>query len=131
MLQVNILIHIIFAIFLFSEFNNNYSNYSDRVNNPKVYIAFTALTFIESLLVLAANSYLIAFHTYLRCQGISTFDFILRRREKQIKENEKDPDSKTPSDKSFVINKATNDRENLHYSSDIVIDIPGFKENEN
>lgn len=82
-LQINILVHIIFAIVLFAEFQNNFNGYSERVENPKVYIAFTVLTFVESIGVLVANTYLIGFHSFIKCKGLSTFDFILMRKEKE------------------------------------------------
>ena len=82
-LQVNLIVHIIFACVLFADYNEHFSEYSGRVQNPQVYIAFTAITFVESLFVLGANSYLIAFHSYIKCKGISTFEFILMRRDKK------------------------------------------------
>jgi palmitoyltransferase len=101
-LEINTLLLIIFAIILFSEFNNHRSNYSDRVDNHEVYIAFTVLTFIINLLVLAGNTYLISFHSYIRCKGMSTFDFILMRREKKEKEEKKKKnEAKTPSEDSL------------------------------
>ena len=103
-LEVNIIVNIIFAIVLFSEYHNNFDNYSDRVNNPRVYIAFTAITFIENLCVLGANSYLISFHSYIKCKGMSTFDFILLRRERKANPQTTDQQHKgsfTPNNRSF------------------------------
>lgn len=101
-LEVNTLLLIIFAIILFSEFNNHSSDYSSRVDNHEVYLAFTVITFVVNLLVLAGNTYLITFHSYIKCKGISTFDFILMRREKKAnQENRKGSGVKTPSDNSF------------------------------
>ncbi|OMJ86513.1 hypothetical protein SteCoe_11925 [Stentor coeruleus] len=101
-LEINTLLLIIFAIILFSEFNNNRSNYSDRVDNHEVYLAFTVLTFNVNLFVLAGNTYLIAFHSYIKCKGMSTFDFILMRREKKENEEKKRKNEvKKPSENSL------------------------------
>ena len=85
-LATNLIVHIIFACVLFADYNNHFSDYSGRVQNPRVYIAFTAISFVESLGVLGATGYLIVFHSYIKCKGLSTFDFILMRREKQAAE---------------------------------------------
>ena len=139
-LEINILILIIFAIVLFSEYQNNYSDFDSRVQNPQVYIAFVALTFIDALVVLIGCSYLIIFHTYLKCRGISTFDFILLKREqKELKEkqtreenphraknttsdakkkNKKEVGSATPSDNSRDVSPRKREKKEI---DDIVI----------
>jgi palmitoyltransferase len=89
-LEINIIILLIFSIVLFSDYSTNFDSFSERVENPEVYIAFIALTFFDSIFVLIGCSYLIFFHTYLKCKGISTFDFILLKRErKENKEKDK------------------------------------------
>lgn len=102
-LFVNMLVQIIFAILLFFEYNNNQYDYFNRVDNPKVYIALTAITFVESLLVTIGVVYLISFHSYIKCKGMTTFDFIIMKREEKANlEKAKNNSVKTPSDRSFV-----------------------------
>jgi len=125
-LELNILSLLIFSIVLFSEYNNHFSDFNNRVNNPKVYIAFVALTFCVSLVVLVGCTYLISFHTFLKCKGISTFDYILMKRERKEKEeNERRGDAPTPSENSRDENekgKGKGRREKKKKNEDIVIE---------
>jgi hypothetical protein len=118
-LESNILLLIIFAIVLFADYNENFDEYKGRVDNPRVYIAFTAITFIVSLAVLAGNSYLLGFHSYLQYKGISTFDFILMRREKKEKAEKKDDAVKTSNNNSYVGETRREGREKRGVPDDI------------
>lgn len=122
-LLINILTLIIFSIILFSEYQNNFNDFDKRVNNPQVYIAFVAITFVVSLIILIGCSYLISFHTYLKCKGISTFDYILMKREKQERlENGGRGDAPTPSDNSREENEKSKKRKEKKKNEDIVIE---------
>jgi hypothetical protein len=42
--------------------------------------------FVFNLLVLVLDGHLVGFHIWLRCKDISTFDFIMYKREKREKD---------------------------------------------
>lgn len=72
------------------------------VGNHEVYIAFVVLTFVINIIVLVGNTYLISFHLFIRCKGMSTFDFVIIRRGNQGSlETDKGEGLKTPSEDSF------------------------------
>ncbi|CAG9335976.1 unnamed protein product [Blepharisma stoltei] len=90
-LEINMLTITAFGLTQLCEYYVNYDEYVDKVSdisssiNPKSFLILTFIVTIEAAIIAFLTAHLLALHVWLKMKGMTTFEYILSRRNKKQK----------------------------------------------